>query len=100
MTHQVLEQAGSDSSYDLIVEAITPPPREGILVEVSDPDHQARAGAVLAELRPFLTLDPRYGYRVRLFQRVPDPWVWIARFEAVHHKLTERASLPGAETWA
>jgi hypothetical protein len=86
VNYQVICESGSDASYDLIVEAILPRPERGYLVEALDPDQTSLGERVLAEL-PELMPRNDIGYRVRLFQRTPEIWVWRARFEALHEKL-------------
>jgi len=91
MDYRVLSEAGSDASYDLIVEAVSPRPPNGFLVEALDEQQRALGEQVAAEVglaaEPGPDLGADVGYRIRLFQRTPDLWVWIARIESLRDKL-------------
>jgi hypothetical protein len=94
MELEILQQSGSDASYDLIVEAIAPRPEGGFIIEAQDPGQREQAGRLLRQLAPHLDpggRPPAWGYRFRLFQRMPDVWVWAARLEALQDKLARGA---------
>jgi hypothetical protein len=91
---EVLQQSGSDASYDLIVEAVRPRPDGGYIIESHDDAQREQAGKLLRQLTALLEPGghrPEWGYRFRLFQRMPDVWVWAARLEAVQDKLARGA---------
>jgi hypothetical protein len=89
----VLTQSGSDASYDLIVEAVTPRPHDGVRLELTSEEQHAPATRILSDLRELMEAvapSPDWGLRVRLFQRIPEPWIWAARIESAAAKLEER----------
>jgi hypothetical protein len=106
MDYQVLSEAGSDASYDLIVEAVSPRPPGGFVVEALDAQQRALGEQVAAEVgldAPPVAATPGtggleagadIGYRIRLFQRTPELWVWIARIEALRDKLRASRGTP------
>src|SRR5436305_538291 len=96
MTYEVIGETGSDTSYDLIIEAIVPaPPDGGVVVEALDDEQRERARMILASMGELVTHVQsvrKSGLRFRLFQRTPDPWVFAARLEALRAKLDAKAA--------
>jgi len=94
MELEIVQQSGSDASYDLIVEAVRPRPEGGFIIEAQDDAQREQAAVLLQQLMSHPELDhpgPAWGYRFRLFQRMPDVWVWAARLEALHDKIARGA---------
>ena len=90
MNYSVICETGSDTSYDLIIEAISPVPPQGVIVEALNQEQRERADAILSALGDLVSQTraaPACGLRFRLFQRTPDLWVWAARLEALRAKL-------------
>lgn len=46
MDYQLICSTGTDTSYDLIIDAITPRPEGGVVVEVLDDTQRERAKAI------------------------------------------------------
>ncbi len=94
MELEILQQSGSDASYDLIVEAVSPRPEGGFIIETQDHAQREQASRLLRQLAAHLEPGGQrqaWGYRFRLFQRMPDVWVWAARLEALQDKLARGA---------
>lgn len=84
-TYEVLCAAGSDLSYDLIVEVVMPRPPRGVVLDAPDAAQKTKAERVYKAFAPSVEqaiAGRRFGLRIRLFQRLPDPFVWLARIEA------------------
>lgn len=90
MEYQVIEKAGSDASFDLIIEAITPRPPEGYDLRVNDRSQVDKSKEILTMLIKHFGLDEKtWGLRVTLFERFPDGWVWQSRVESLIEKMNE-----------
>lgn len=87
---RVIAYSGSDASYDLLAEATDPKLDGGVSIVALSPESQAKGlevwKALEQELAPLVAARD-YGVRLRLFQRVPPPFVWRGRIAA----LLERA---------
>ena len=82
---EVLTRVGSDASYDLVVELLSPAP-EGVVEIVGDGGAPVgRIEAVAEAVREQFGGDCELrgvGLRLCLFQRLPDPFVINARVRA------------------
>lgn len=82
---KVLTRVGSDASYDLVVELLSPAP-EGVVEIVGDGGAPAgRVAAVAQSVREQFAASCEQrdvGLRLCLFQRLPDPFVINARVRA------------------
>lgn len=91
MQYEVLESSGSDASYDLIIEAITPLPEIGYELKLSDREHSDKAHSLALNLVEHFTLrELGWGIRIHLFERFPDAWVWQSRVESLVSKLGKK----------
>lgn len=96
---QVLSWSGSDSSYDLIVQVVTPRPTEGVDFDVLGMDETPRLQALKDQARAFaaeLLTDKPMGFRCIVAQRVPETFVWQARMRAALDKAVNPALGYGA----
>lgn len=85
MEYQIVSEVGSDASYDLIVEGIQPRPQETVIFDFMTKMRNPRLEAMMEEVREYLKKMPMpldLGLRIRLAQRIPDPFVWQARIDA------------------
>jgi len=88
MQNQIIERAGSDASFDLIIEAISPRPPEGYELQVNDRSQVKKSNEILDKLLPHFDLAEKdWGLRVSLFERFPDGWIWQSRVESIVDKM-------------
>lgn len=91
MEYTVIEKAGSDSSFDLIVEAITPCPPNGYELNLNDRSQADKSHEILKTLvQHFGIANKDWGLRVNLFERFPDGWIWQSRVESLIEKVNEQ----------
>lgn len=82
---EVLTRVGSDGSYDLVVELLSPAPEDIVVVQGDGGAPPGRIEAVTAGVRERYAEACRardVGLRLCLFQRLPDPFVIHARVRA------------------
>ncbi|HSH02956.1 MAG TPA: hypothetical protein VLL52_10595 [Anaerolineae bacterium] len=90
MSYQTIAHVGSDGSYDLLIEIITPQPDTPILIENMNPSQAETATEIVHQLthnRPLPSAT--HGLRVRFFQRLPDEFVISARLDAAYELLQQ-----------
>lgn len=89
LNYNVLEKSGSDASYDLIVEAVTPKPTDGYMIKSADKNNDVQ---LLDEtVRSIINIesinDKKWGIRFNFFHHIPDKWIIESRLEALFNKM-------------
>lgn len=88
----IIARVGSDASYDLIMEALPKNGRIECILLATDEEFIARSREILNHIKERLECEDKFSLRLYLFQRFPDPWVWLARLDALIEKVDRKAS--------
>jgi hypothetical protein len=83
----IIARVGSDSSYDLIMEALPKNGKVQCTLLATDEEFVARSRDLLEQIQARLESKDKFSVRLQLFQRFPDPWVWWARLDALFEKV-------------
>ena len=77
---------GSDASYDLLMEAIPKGDEIKCSLLANEKEFTEFTQPIVNAIHKRLIYEDRFSLRITLFQRIPDPWVWEARLDALLQK--------------
>ncbi|MDP2003125.1 MAG: hypothetical protein Q8J86_09360 [Desulfurivibrionaceae bacterium] len=86
----VIVRVGSDASYDLIMEALPKNGKVECSLLVTDEELIPRAREIFEGIKTRIVQESKFSLRLHLFQRMPDPWVWTARLDALIEKFDRK----------
>ena len=86
----VIVMVGSDASYDLIMEALPKNGKVECSLLISNEELIPKSHEIVEEITARIVQESKFSLRLHLFQRLPDPWVWTARLDALIEKFDSK----------